>query len=196
MILLGLTGGIGMGKSTSASLLKQRGVAVVDTDDLAREVVEPGQSALKEIEATFGKPVIGPDGALRRDELAKIVFADDTGRQKLEAILHPRIRELWLKQVEVWRATNKPVGAVIIPLLFETTAEKEFDAIVCVACSNASQRERLQKRGWTEDQITQRIAAQWPTQKKMDLSHYVVWTEPNVEAHAAQLDRILELCRK
>src|SRR5688572_17244036 len=196
MILLGLTGGIGMGKSTSASLLKQRGVAVVDTDDLAREIVEPGQPALKEIEATFGTQVIGSDGALRRDELAKVVFADDAGRKKLEAILHPRIRELWLKQVEVWRATNKPVSAVIIPLLFETTAEKEFDAIICVACSNASQRERLQKRGWTEDQITQRIAAQWPTQKKMDLSHYVVWTEPNVEAHAAQLDRILELCRK
>src|SRR5688572_13172046 len=127
MILLGLTGGVGMGKSTSASLLKQRGVAVVDTDDLAREVVEPGQPALKEIEATFGKHVIGSDGALRRDELAKIVFTDDAGRQKLEAILHPRIRELWLKQVEAWRAESKPIGAVIIPLLFETAAEKEFD---------------------------------------------------------------------
>ena len=140
--------------------------------------------------------MIGSDGALRRDELAKIVFADDAGRHKLEAILHPRIRELWLRQVATWRSEEKPVGAVIIPLLFETAAEIEFDAIICVACSSASQRERLRKRGWTEDQITQRIAAQWPTQKKMDLSHFVVWTEPNVDAHGDQLDRILALWKK
>lgn len=191
MILIGLTGGVGMGKSTSATLLQQRGVMVVDTDDLARQVVECGQPALQEIEASFGRHVIGPDGALRRDELAKMVFADDAGRRKLEEILHPRIRDLWRTQVAVWRAENKSTAAVIIPLLFETAAEKEFDAIVCVACSSSSQRERLLKRGWTDEQIAQRIAAQWPMQKKMDLAHFVVWTEPNVETHAAQLDRIL-----
>jgi dephospho-CoA kinase len=196
MTLLGITGGVGMGKSTSASLLQQRGVPVVDTDDLARQVVEPGQPALKEIEANFGGHVIGPDGGLRRDELAKVVFAEDAGRRRLEDILHPRIRELWRTQVAGWRAENKPLGAVIIPLLFETAAEKEFDAIICVACSSRSQMERLRQRGWTEDQSTQRIAAQWPTQKKMDLAGFVIWTEPAVAAHAAQLDRILVRWRK
>jgi dephospho-CoA kinase len=191
MILLGLTGGVGMGKSTSATLLAQHGVQVVDTDDLARQVVEPGQPALREIEEAFGGQVIAADGGLQRESMARLVFSNDEKRRELEAILHPRIRERWQARATGWRAENQRIGAVIIPLLFETAAEREFDAIICVACSGASERERLRKRGWTDDQITQRIAAQWPTQKKMDLANFVVWTEPGVEVHRAQLERML-----
>lgn len=196
MTLIGITGGVGMGKSTSATLLQQRGVAVVDTDDLARQVVEPGQPALREVAKAFGPEVIGPDGSLRREVLAKLVFGNDAKRRELEAILHPRIRELWQAQAAAWRGEGRAIGVVIIPLLFETAAEKEFDAVVCVACSSASQQERLRKRGWSEDQIRQRIAAQWPTQKKMDLSQFVIWTEPGMDVHAAQLDRVLTRWKK
>jgi len=100
MKLCGLTGGVGMGKSTTARLLRERGARVVDTDELAHQLVELGQPALAEIQTIFGNKIISSDGGLRRDELAKIVFADAALRKKLEAILHPRIRKLWLAQIE------------------------------------------------------------------------------------------------
>src|SRR5262249_29213243 len=102
MTLLGLTGGVGMGKSTAATLLTQMAVPVIDTDSLARQLVEPGQPALAEIQAAFGANVIGPDGRLRRDQLAQRVFSNEPDRRELEDILHPRIRALWKKQAEQW----------------------------------------------------------------------------------------------
>ena len=106
--------------------LRDRGAQVVDTDELARQLVQPGQPALAEIQAEFGKEVIAPDGRLRRDELARIVFADAAARKKLEAILHPRIRERWLAQIETWRGENRALAVVVIPLLFETRAESSL----------------------------------------------------------------------
>ncbi|MGD0259137.1 MAG: dephospho-CoA kinase [Verrucomicrobiota bacterium] len=191
MKVLGLTGGIGMGKSTSAQLLRVRGVPVVDTDDLARQVVEPGQPALAEVREAFGAEIVGPDGQLRRDKLARRVFADPAARHRLEDILHRRIRALWRAQVESWRAEGLPVAVVVIPLLFETKAEAEVDATICVACSAATQRQRLQARGWPPEQIEQRLEAQWPVEKKMTAAHYVVWTEGSLDAHAAQIEQIL-----
>jgi dephospho-CoA kinase len=193
MKILGLTGGIGMGKSTSARLFQERGVPVVDTDDLARKVVEPGQPALAEILAAFGPEMTGPDGQLRRDEMARRVFADSTARRRLEGILHPRIRELWRVQVEAWRAEGHPLAIVVIPLLFETKAEAELDATLCIACSAVTQHERLRARGWTPEQIEQRLQAQWPTDRKIALSDYLIWTEGGLDVHAAQIDRILSL---
>jgi dephospho-CoA kinase len=190
MKVCGLTGGIGMGKSTTAQLLCQHGAQVVDTDELARQLVQPGQPALTEIQTEFGKKVIAPDGRLRRDELAQIVFTHPAARKKLEAILHPRIRERWLAQVEIWRRENRTLAVVVIPLLFETRAESHFDKIICVACSAATQRERLLARGWTPEQIQQRIAAQWPVEQKISRADFVVWTDGALAAHGQQLERI------
>ena len=191
MKVLGLTGGIGMGKSTAAQLLRERGIPVVDTDDLARQVVEPGQPALAEVVAAFGPQITGPDGRLRRDELARRVFADSAARQRLEQILHPRIRTLWRAQMETWRAEGRAIAVVVIPLLFETKAEAELDATICVACSAATQQERLRARGWTLEQIEQRLKAQWPTEQKMTRADYLIWTEASLDVHAAQIERIL-----
>jgi dephospho-CoA kinase len=191
MKLIGLTGGIGMGKSTSAQLLHWRGAAIVDTDELARQVVRPAQPALIEVQNIFGKNIIGPDGQLRREELARIVFADAAARHRLEAILHPRIRELWRAQVEVWRQEGRPLAVVVIPLLFETNAETDFDAVICVACTTATQRERLLARGLTQEQITQRNAAQLPIAEKIARAHYVIWTEAGMDVHAQQLYRVV-----
>jgi dephospho-CoA kinase len=193
MNVLGLTGGVGMGKSTSAQLLRDRGVRVVDTDDLARRVVEPGQPALAEVVAAFGHGIVGPNGQLRRDELARRVFADPPARRRLEAILHPRIRTLWRAEVETWRAEGCPLAVVVIPLLFETQAEAELDTTVCVACSVSSQQQRLLARGWSPEQIEQRNHAQWPIEQKIARADYLVWTEAGLEVHAAQLERILRL---
>jgi dephospho-CoA kinase len=191
MKLLGLTGGVGMGKSTAAEFLVKRGVSLVDTDILARQVVERGQPALKEIQRTFGDEVIASDGQLRRDVLARIVFSDPAARQKLESLTHPRIRELWGEQVAHWRAAQIPVACVVIPLLFETAAEREFDATICVACSPATQQKRLQLRGWTPIQISQRIAAQFPVERKIAGANFVVWSEGGLDVLEAQLDRVL-----
>ena len=179
-----------MGKTTAAQWLQSRGIAVVDTDDLSRAVVEPGQPALREVEEVFGRGMIGPDGRLRRDVLGRIVFGDDSARKKLEAILHPRIRELWLSQLGKWRKENRAVAVVVIPLLFETAAEKEFDAVICVACSAATQQERLRARGWSDDEIRSRNAAQLPVAQKMERSNYVAWTEGGLDVLHRQLEQI------
>lgn len=200
MTRIGLTGGIGMGKSTAAEWFAQQGIPVIDTDTIARELVEPGKPALQEIASAFGDDLIETSGAnasslssgrLRRDELARRVFASTVDRQKLETILHPRIREQWLAEIARLRTQGAKACVVVIPLLFETGAEPEFDAIICVACSHLTQRSRLLARGWTDSHIDQRIGSQWPTEKKMTSSNYVVWSEGSIELHHEQLGRVL-----
>ena len=191
MKLCGLTGGVGMGKSTAAGFLLQLGVRVVDTDKIARELVQPGQPALAEIQDQFVEKILKPDGSLDRASLAGIVFNDEVARKKLEAILHPRIRERWSLQVEAWRTENYAVGVVTIPLLFETQAEASFDKILCVACSPKSQQERLNTRGWTAEQCQQRIAAQMPIGQKIARAHHVFWSEGAPEILRQQLAAVL-----
>jgi len=191
MTTIGLTGGIGMGKSTAADLLAREGLPVVDTDVLARDLVEFGQPALAEIAAAFGSDMIDATGHLNREKMARRVFASSPDRQKLESILHPRIRDRWRAEVERLRGEGNRAVVVVIPLLFETGAESELDTTVCVACSVATQRNRLLARGWTLSHLEQRIQAQWPTEKKMQLSDYVIWTEGSIDVHAEQLKRVL-----
>jgi dephospho-CoA kinase len=191
MKVCGLTGGVGMGKTTAARFLREHGAQIVDTDELARQLVQPGRPALAEIQKVFGQKMISPAGQLRRAELAKTVFAGPAARKKLEAILHPRIREQWLAQIKTWRKENHPLAVVVIPLLFETRAEPHFDKIICVACSLAAQNERLQTRGWTPEQIEQRIAAQMPIEQKIARADFVVWTDGALKVHARQIEQLL-----
>jgi len=191
MKLCGLTGGVGMGKSTAAAFFSQHGARVVDTDEIARSLVQPGQPALAEIKKEFGDKIISSTGELKRNEFAQIIFADHSARNKLEAILHPRIRERWQSQVETWRKENCPLAMVVIPLLFETVAESHFKKIICVASSTAAQHERLAARGWSPEQIQQRIAAQLPIEQKIARSHFVLWSEGKLAAHAQQVACIL-----
>lgn len=191
MKICGLTGGIGMGKSTAAGFLCEKGARVIDTDRIARDLVQPGQPALAKIQDAFGKDILTPNGDLRREELARIVFSSHAARKKLESILHPPIRECWLAQVDVWRGEGAALAFVVIPLLFETQVEAHFEMIVCVACSAAAQRERLAVRDWPPEQIRQRIAAQMPIEEKMARSHQVIWTEGAIEIHRRQVAEIL-----
>jgi dephospho-CoA kinase len=192
MKLCGLTGGVGMGKSTAAGFFLAHGARIIDTDELARQLVQPGQPALGEIQREFGADILTAAGELNRAELARRVFADVAARKKLEAILHPRIRESWLAQVERWRRENCPLAIVVIPLLFETQAEAYFQKIICVACSPAAQHERLSARGWSPEQISQRIAAQWPVEQKITRSQFVLWTEGEKQSTERQVVRILQ----
>ena len=191
MKVCGLTGGVGMGKSTAAGFLLQNNIRVIDTDDLARELTQPGQTALAEIRQEFGPSVFLADDNLNRAELARIVFGNTTSREKLQAILHPRIRERWLGQIEQWRGEKIETACVVIPLLFETQAERYFNKIICVACSAGQQQGRLRQRGWSLDQIKRRQSAQLAIDKKMTQSHFVVWTEGELATSHEQLRRII-----
>lgn len=191
MKVLGLTGGIGMGKSTVARMLCDQGCAVIDTDSLARQIVEPGSPALADIIEVFGPGLCDAAGRLRRAEMARLVFSDLAARRRLEGILHPRIRQLWQQQVADWRTTGREAAVVVIPLLFETGAADEFDAVVCVACTLTSQRQRCLARGWTSEQIDARLDAQWPIAQKIARSNYLVWSEGCLDTTLEQVRRIL-----
>lgn len=193
MKTFGLTGGIGMGKSTCADLLRQRRFHVIDTDDLARDLVQPGQPALAEIAGAFGPAVLDEGGWLRRGALADLVFNDSEARRRLEAILHPRITEAWSVQLADWRGAGVARAVVVIPLLFETAVETRFDATVCVACTTSTQQLRLCQRGWSPEEMVRRSAAQLPVEQKMARVDHVIWTEGSIEAHAAQAWRVFGL---
>ena len=189
--VLGLTGGVGMGKSTAARLLKKVGLPVVDSDDLAREAVHPGTEGLAEIADEFGEGFLKADGSLNRDKMASKVFQDEAARKRLEAIIHPRVRTVWEKQIDQWREQKRPVGVVVIPLLFEVDLQDSFDAVLCVACTANTQRARLRERNWDDAQITARIAAQMDIAQKMGLADHVLWNEGAPELLMDQMKEIL-----
>ncbi len=191
MLKLGLTGGLGTGKTAVAELLLARQIPVLDTDQLAREFTTPGHPVLGQIVDRFGPDLLDEHGALRRGALAERVFSHSDERAQLERILHPPIREAWQRQLADWQTAGKPVGVVVIPLLYETACEGAFDFVVCTACSAASQSGRLRQRGWTELQINGRLAAQLPLKNKIDRADFVIWTEGSMTNTEAQLERVL-----
>ena len=191
MIRLGLTGGVGMGKSTASHFLYDLGFKVADTDDIARTLVEPGKPALEDIVKAFGKEVLQDNGVLNRGKTAELVFSDDSKRLKLEDILHPLIRETWETRLNEWSAQNEKLGVVVIPLLYETECERYFDKVVCIACSKDIQRQRLRQRGWSDLEIDQRIKAQLLIGEKMSRADYVVWTNGAIDTHANQWKELI-----
>ena len=188
--LYGLTGGVGMGKSTVAKILEKKGMLVVDSDELARQVVEPGQPALAEIIDQFGDGIIDPQGRLDRAKMAQQVFGDDIAREQLETIIHPRVRARWQGKISEWRKQQVCLGVVVIPLLFEVEAQNQFDVVLCVACSASTQRERLRQRKWDEEQISARIASQMDIADKMKLADHVLWNEGDMDLLRDQINRI------
>jgi len=180
-----------MGKSTVAQHMFERGERIIDTDLLARDLVMPGQPALEAMRREFGSEILNHDGTLNRPAMAAVVFKDATKRERLEGILHPRIRGAWLARVEEWRKAGERRGVVVIPLLFETGAEKEFGLTICVACSARTQARRLRQRGWTDVEIGDRVASQRPIFEKMDRADRVIWNESSVEVCKMQTEWIL-----
>lgn len=193
MITCGLTGGIGAGKSTVAGMLAGRGIPVIDTDEIARELVQPGEPALNDIQAQFGSGMIRADGCLDRERMAQLVFSDSDKRGALESILHPRIRCAWEERVSALRDRGTALAIVAIPLLFETGAEQSLHGVVCVGCSETTQNARLTQRGWSAAQIERRIGAQWPLRRKMDRADWVIWNESTLNICEEQLMRVMQV---
>ncbi len=181
-----------MGKSTTGDVLRRMSVPVIDSDDLARQLVQPGFPALAEIIQGFGPDYVDQHGNLNRPLLARRVFSDATSRKTLEEILHPRIEAGWKQAADVWKDQGSRLGCVIIPLLFEKGYQQSFEATVCMACTGIEQQRRLTARGWSPGEIQSRLASQWSTEQKMSLSQFVVWTEGSIETQKPQWKRILE----
>jgi dephospho-CoA kinase len=194
MSVVGITGGIGMGKSTIASMLSDSGREVVDTDLIARQLTVTNGEAMPEIVSAFGAEVITSDGGLNRAAMAERIFNRSKDRLLLESILHPRIRRAWQDRVSLFRNRESDPIFVVIPLLFETSAEKEFDHIVCVACALSEQQNRLRDRGFSESHAEARIRSQWSIERKMDLSDTIVWTSCRLEITQRQLADTLGSC--
>ena len=181
-----------MGKSTAADILQRMSVPVVDSDDLARQLVQPGLPALDEIVRTFGSEYLDPHGKLNRSLLAQRIFTDPGSRKLLEDILHPRIEQGWKQAASDWEKEGVGIGCVVIPLLFEKGYQKTFEGTVCMACSATEQKRRLSTRGWSDEEIQFRMDAQWPVERKMALAQFVVWTEGSPDIQVPQWNRILE----
>ena len=191
MITVGITGGIGAGKSLSARFLKDLGLALIDTDDLAREQVLPGSGGLQEVVDAFGSGILAADGRVDRKRLGDIVFHDPAARSRLEGILHPRIHRAWKQWLAESLKEGLPAAFVVIPLLFEKGYESGFDATVAVACGPDTQRLRLRSRGWTEEEMLRRLAAQFPMAEKIRSARLVVWNEGTEDCLREQWRRIL-----
>jgi dephospho-CoA kinase len=188
-MLVGLTGGIGAGKSVVAQRLAELGAVVIDSDQLAREVVAPGTDGLAEVVAAFGPGVLGEDGALNRPALAERVFADRPARERLEAVIHPRVRARTATLV-----AEAPPGSVVVndvPLLVESGIAGMFDLVIVVLASEATRLRRLvQERGMSEDEARRRIAAQATDGQRRAVADIVLDNDGSLEDLRAAVDEL------
>ena len=189
MRLIGVTGGIATGKSTVDRLLAAHGASVIDADELAREAVRPGEPALDEVAARFGREVLLPDGNLDRGRLGEVVFADPEARRDLERITHPRINELMGERIASALAGPAPLVAVDIPLLFESAREAMFEGVLLVYASPEVQVRRLRERnGLDEAAALQRLAAQLPIDEKRDRATWIIDNSDGLDATSRAVD--------
>lgn len=195
MLLVGLTGGIGSGKSTVAGMLEERGAVVFDADVLAREAVAPGTPGHDAVVERFGANVLGPGGELDREALAAIVFADPAARRDLEAIVHPEVRRMLAEGCEEYEGTDRVV-VFSAPLLVETGMHSAFELLLVVSVPVETQVERLlRERGMSEDQVRARIDAQAPLEEKEAVADVILDNEGNVEKLEAQVERVWQELR-
>jgi dephospho-CoA kinase len=174
VLLVGLTGGIGSGKSTVARMLEERSAVVFDADLLAREAVEPGTPGHTAVIERFGADVLAPGGELDREALASIVFADPSARRDLEQIVHPEVRRLFAEGSEAYHDTDRIV-VFSAPLLVETGMHTAFEILVVVSATVVTQIERLMRqRGMSEAAIRARIDAQAPLEDKAAVADFLV----------------------
>jgi dephospho-CoA kinase len=173
--LVGLTGGIACGKSTVAAILRRLGAAVINADELSREVVQPGQEAWKEIIATFGADVLQKDKSLDRKKLRQIVFHNPEERKKLEAIIHPRVRSLAEQRMRELAAAGNSIIVYEVPLLFEAQIHLWLRPVILVACDLATQKQRLRERDHLTDiEAQQHLNAQMTLEDKRKLADCVI----------------------
>jgi len=187
-MILGLTGGIGCGKSEAARGFAARGFELVDSDALIRGNVLRDPQIVRELKARFGEAVMASSGEVDRSVLGLRVFGDDRERVWLEGLTHPVLFRLWRERL----ATNPKARWIFeVPLLFEQALENWFDFTICVACSHEQQIVRLERRGLSPELAEQRISKQLPLARKIELADKVLWNDGTVSFLQAQIDAVV-----
>ena len=194
---VGLTGGIASGKSTVAEMLRQLGAVVIDTDQIAREVVQPGSPALQSLRERYGESILDDDGSLRREQLGEIVFASPAEKKWLEQLLHPLIKA---RADELAQQASEQGAAVVVfdvPLLLESGWDKNVDQVWVVHVPPAVQRQRLTLRdGFSESAVSARLAAQWPIDKKAQQADLVIDNAGTLDQTRRQVERAWQAVRQ
>ena len=192
MRIVGLTGGIATGKSAFAEALRAEGAPVVDADRLARDAVAEGSEALGEIAAAFGPEVLAPGGGLDRRRMAERVFADPSARARLEAIVHPRVRALFRREVAALAAAGHTLVFYDVPLLYEVGLQGEVELVVVVWAPRETQLARLAARdGLSPAEAQARLAAQLPIDEKAARADAVVANDGERAALASKAAQLL-----
>jgi dephospho-CoA kinase len=191
-LLIGLTGGMGSGKSTVAEILKKKGAYILNADLICRELVEPGKPVLREIQDRFGKKVIQQDGQLDRSELSRIVFDDPLKKKVLEDILHPKVFE---EEQARYEALCQNEGQVLVfvdaALLIESGNYRNMDKNIVVVCSDEERIDRLLKRDTlTEEEILKRIKNQAPLSEKIKFADYVVKNNSDLQSLELEVNKV------
>jgi dephospho-CoA kinase len=187
MLLIGLTGGIGSGKSTVSAMLAERGAVIIDADKIARDVVEPGTEGLAKIVERFGEGVLGPDGALNRPALAEIVFNDAQAKADLEAITHPAIGVVMAEQMAA-QADTDHVVVLDVPLLVESGRSDMAGIIVVDTPEDVAVTRLVEQRGMAEDDARRRIANQIDREARRAKASVVIDNRGSREDLVAQVD--------
>ena len=190
MVLVGLTGGIGAGKSTVAAMLAERGAVVIDADDLARRAVARGTDGFDRVVEAFGLEILEDDGDLDRGKLAGIVFADAERRSSLEAIVHPEVARLLADALEPYQGTDRIV-VYVTPLLAESGMAEGFDVIVVIVADVDRRVERLMHdRGMAADEVRARIAAQFNDEERARIADVLLDNDGEPHRLDPQVDRL------
>ncbi len=187
-MVIGLTGGIGCGKSTAARIFSEAGFRRIDTDEIIKNEVHLQPDVIAAVAEKFGRQVMTSEGRLDRPAVAKIVFADSEALLWLEALTHPRLRSILRKQLEEHPASDHVVE---VPLLFEKHLENWFDFTVCVTTTSALQIARLEERGLPRALAEQRISKQLPLAKKIELADYVLLNDGTTDFLRDQITRLV-----
>jgi len=192
MRVIGLTGGIATGKSTVSQILAEMGLPIIDADLIAREVVEPGKPAYREIVRHFGREIINPDGTINRKLLGRLVFADPSSRQRLNEITHPRIIEETKRRLQHLREMGAEVAVLDAPLLIEANIHHLVDEVWVVTCPRKMQIKRLQERdNLSLPEAEARIRAQMPLEEKIRYAHRIIDNSGDIAATRRQVQEIL-----
>ena len=187
---IGLTGGIASGKSTVADLFAEHDVPIIDTDVIARQLVQLGMPALDEIRTAFGDAVFDSQGQLDRASMREVVFSDASRREQLESILHPRIRDEAIAQSG---ATNGPYQIIVVPLLVESPMRDLMDRVLVVDCDEETQLNRLLARdAGNEDQARRILAAQASRADRLGIADDVISNDGDLETTRQQVDALHE----
>ena len=192
MLLVGLTGGIGSGKSTVARMLEERGALVVDADDLAHLAIAPGTPGHERVIERFESNVLAPGGDVDREALASVVFADPAARRDLEAIVHPEVRRMFAEETERYRDTDKVI-VLSAPLIVEAGMQSAFDVLLVVSTRVETQVRRLMhERGMSEKDVRARMAAQLPLETEAEVADVIIDNEGTLDELEGQVDRAWE----